>query len=41
MADVKAVVAHIQLPLVDGYSLVLVGGVFLSLMYAIRIDAGV
>jgi hypothetical protein len=41
MADVKAAIAHIQLPLIDGYSVMLVGGVGLSLMYAIRIDAGV
>ena len=29
-----------QLPLIDGCSIMLVGGVALSLVYAVRIDAG-
>ena len=41
MADANAIVSRVQLPLVNGYAVVRVGGVLLSLAYALRIDADV
>lgn len=40
MADANAIIAHVQFPLVNGYAIVLVGGVLLSFAYALRIDVG-